>query len=488
MSTASRGLSTGPALGTYVFLALNIIVPLWLFTETGAGANRALAATQIGVMIIAGIRYTWLLASKTRHLYEMIFWLFTYVFMGMAPYIQRRLETTPETTPAIAWESADSAALIVMVGCISVMGGSYFAQHAAKVSKTSAKRSVSYSRANILAVLSFSFAVYYISRVGFSNFLSSRSSLDRARSAIWPDSTINVMVSGGVSMSLLVAFIAQMHLRRQRKMQGYPAPTLLPLLLLATLLFAVNPISTPRYVFGTVALALLAALGVFATQRRYRIAALSAPVGLVAIFPFLDAYRYSTDPTGESEGLLEALTGGDFDAFAQIINTVTFVGAEGVAWGRQLLGVVLFWVPRSVWPDKPIDTGTVLADFKGYEFGNLSAPIWAELFINGGWFALVVGMFVLGYAFRVLDKKTENVLQTEGMPPVLSCIVPFYLLILLRGSLLAAMAYLTVVILCSAYVSTWSISKPIKDLASNLSFRRSRTAGQPRRTQSNGVI
>jgi len=111
-------------------------------------------------------------------------------------------------------------------------------------------------------------------------------------------------------------------------------------------------------------------------------------------------------------------------------------------------------VPRTMWPNKPIDTGTLLGEFKGYNFTNLSAPMWSELLINFGWVGLVLGMAALGYLFRRLDSGAEARLRVSSIPPVLGCVIPFYLLIVLRGSLLQAMANLLVILLFSWFVNS----------------------------------
>jgi hypothetical protein len=188
------------------------------------------------------------------------------------------------------------------------------------------------------------------------------------------------------------------------------------------------------------------------TPRRFRIVAVSAVFALIVVFPMADAFRYSAGGEIKAAGPIEALTSDDFDSYAEIDNTVLYVDRLGSTEGRQALGVVAFWVPRSIWPDKPVDTGILLADFRGYPFKNLSAPLWCELYINGVWPALVVGMFGLGWLARREDDRVEATLRRSRAPGVYACILPFYLFILLRGSLLQAMAALLVILVCGWFV------------------------------------
>jgi hypothetical protein len=181
--------------------------------------------------------------------------------------------------------------------------------------------------------------------------------------------------------------------------------------------------------------------------------ALSLALGLVLVFPYADFAR-TADPNAEVEtvGPAAKLSTGDFDAFDQIVNAVTYVENEGHTGGRQLMGAALFFVPRAAWPAKPEDTGIFLANYKGYWFTNLSAPMWAEFFIDGGWWLLVLGMGTVGFLVRKLDNRTVLDYLTRDGPTALGVITPFYLVILLRGSLLQAMAGFTVLFLCGFVV------------------------------------
>lgn len=254
-------------------------------------------------------------------------------------------------------------------------------------------------------------------------------------------------------MGLLVAFVSMMIVRRQRAAVGGKKPFVLPAALFVALILAVNPISSARYHFGTVALAVVAVFGAYATVRRFRVVSLGALAGLLLLFPGMDAFRRSLDSQFTVQDPLQSLVSGDFDSMAQIANTADYVATNGITWGMQAVGVVFFWVPRSWWPDKPIDTGVLVAQHMDYRFKNLSAPAWAEFFINGGWVGLIIGMALLGYFMRNWDRRADSALNVAGVPGVLTCILPFYMLIVLRGSLLQAMAYLGVVLACTYFVT-----------------------------------
>ena len=101
---------------------------------------------------------------------------------------------------------------------------------------------------------------------------------------------------------------------------------------------------------------------------------------------------------------------------------------------HQILGSIFFFVPRSIWIDKPLDTGVVLANSNGLLFKNLSAPWILELLVNFRIVGLVIFCIFLGiYLGRVIF--FENI---SAKSLVWAGIISGGMFILLRGSLLQA--------------------------------------------------
>ncbi len=70
-------------------------------------------------------------------------------------------------------------------------------------------------------------------------------------------------------------------------------------------------------------------------------------VVLIFGFPYADRLRYSVQSS--TYGVIDAITvKGDYDADAQLVNTVAYVNALGHTNGHQIEGALLFWIPRSV--------------------------------------------------------------------------------------------------------------------------------------------
>lgn len=411
---------------------------------------------------VAGLRYSWLVADGSRRLFELVFWLFTYVFFGLAPLVQMRTGRYPETTPGVDTDLNGAAMTVVAVGVAAFAVGLLVAGRKRSLVVRDRTATLLPHRVFVLTAVALLFTVFYVAQLGIGPLFATRLERSTAENLSWPDPAVGVAIKAAATLPLVIVFAALVRLRGTRPHGHRFALTALAVLVLLVLLVLVNPISSPRYFVGTSALAVITALGATATAARTRSFAVLLAVGLVLVFPYAAFARVpGEESTGAGRGgPSRVLASADFDAVDQVNNTVAYVRAEGVTGGQQLAGAALFWVPREVWNTKPDDTGTVLADFRGYSFDNLSAPLWAELYIDGGWALLIGGMGLLGWALRRLDERSllqAGPLEGSG---VLALVLPFYLVLVLRGSLLQSMAGLAVLVVCGLFVTGRSKRQP----------------------------
>jgi hypothetical protein len=455
---SGRSLATAPfipalALGAVAAVVLAGVVPAVVLANTGTSRGPWVLA--LAVASGTGLWLARLMSRDTARPHEFMLALFTYVFLGLAPLAQIRDRVSPITTPDVD-RTLDTATLwAVIVGCAALGVGLWLGARRVSPDRTTTGRVLRAAQWRTLAltVAALTISAFYVTSLGVATLFSSRAQLDATAMAVWPDAVIRSIISGLTAMTLLVAAIANLRLRAQRKrdLVSHVLATVGVAVTIGSLLLVVNPITSPRYVVGTVYLSLVAALGGFSTVRRFRIVAVLSLLALIVVFPAADAFRYSASAEVKSHSPVEALKSADFDAYSQINNTLLYVERHGVTEGRQALGVLLFWVPRSIWPDKPVDTGILLAEDRDYPVTNLSAPLWSELYINGGWTLLVVGMAAAGWFVRGRDLNGPWLRPGAGASPA-AYVLPAYLVMVLRGSLLQAMAYLGVILLASWFV------------------------------------
>jgi len=499
--------TSAPLIALWSFAVLGVFGPVAIIQITGPAPNLSWLGP-LAISIICAARLSWILGVGERRLFECMIWIFTYAFMGLAPMTQIRERIWPITTYRMDSTLVWGGTVIVTVGVVAFLLGTMTSS--AVVSRSRKTRvasrlallrrdkspggdverptfTVNEKRIVLLAVLAIGLNLYFLSRMGWILFLQSRNSAYEIHKGAWSSTAMSTFIRAGTYMSLTVVFVALVRFRREAKRAarlGSPQSTptmrlnMVLLVVIATLLFnTLNPISTARYLSGTALLAAAAAFGLFASAARFRIVMFGFIAALLVIFPVMDAFRYTfkaknlaiTDP-------VEAFLAPDYDSFAQIMNGWLITQREGIDIGRQLVGVILFWVPRPLWPEKPVDTGIFIANSRGYVVTNLSAPLQIEMFVNGGFILLILVMFVAGYLVYAWDTNVERELALFHMPSVLGCILPFYTLILLRGSLLQAMPYLFVTICCWLFVR----SRPPTALKARV-FRRPTALKRPER-------
>jgi hypothetical protein len=127
----------------------------------------------------------------------------------------------------------------------------------------------------------------------------------------------------------------------------------------------------------------------------------------------------------------------DFDAFKQVADTIIYLQSQPIRMGENFLGVLLFWVPRSVWPDKPTHSGAVVTTALGYHYTNVSSPLPAEAILGFGPFGVAIVMGALGLLIaRVEFRVRISVHLAEiSTQPVLYALLIGFSTIILRGAL-----------------------------------------------------
>ena len=176
--------------------------------------------------------------------------------------------------------------------------------------------------------------------------------------------------------------------------------------------------------------------------RRKNVFSLTFISGLLIIFPFLNNFRdLSADAQIEIKPDFEMFTEGHFDSYH---NFGLIVSNDIITYGRQLLGVIFFWVPRVYWPDKPIGSGAYLADKINLIFNNVAANFFAEGYINWGLPGILLFVIVLAYITAKLDKLywTDIIVSEKNNLYTITYVVLLGMLFfILRGDLLSSTAY-----------------------------------------------
>ena len=410
--------------------------------------------------LVFGILTSWicviLLIKNYPRPILLMFCFFMSQYFGMAPAVQSAHLTFPGTTPSPPVEFANSALVYILILTLFSLFGYRASTHFTAKSLVRSKHDFrELSQSNIpraeylLAIILLN--MLYIFYVGFSSFFSSYFELGQ---------------------SLESRFHTRIFIAMARSLGTFPLATLLTLIFFkvpyreltqkyrilmfagcVSLFISCNPISSYRVMFGVVWASMVFAILYRNSAERFYLGLRLYILSLLFIFPIADYFRNRVRDFSNPVSL-ESLTHGDFDSFAQLLNTFAYVSEKGYGWGIHIISLPLFWVPRSIWASKPPDSALLIADFRGYDFNNISMPIPAELLLDFGIIGACLLFLGLGAMMAYADKYFINWESGNRSFILYGIYLIPYSLMLFRGSLLQAVSPIAVIVFCLKFHSS----------------------------------
>ncbi|MEV6317142.1 hypothetical protein [Streptomyces sp. NPDC051776] len=457
------------ALAVPLVLGLVFFLPVLVAVQPGPGVRDEAYWLQLVLTCYAGARLAAMTLTARRRLIQGSFWLFVYVALGVAPLAQAVLGQTP--TPVVGTRGDVVLAVSLgLCGCVAFDVGVLLARHRPVLRPRRNRRTASVSRRRLYLLVAVAYvasALFVVKLGGPAVFFSSRQEISEGiqSSGVGGGGESQVgsaFLRGFGTVPALLAFLfVTRWLVTSRHARRRPLVIAMWTGLLGINVLVNNPISNPRYWFLTVMFSIL-----FTAFPRspvmYRAALAMGVVAALLLFPFMDRFRY--DDSGhrpvESTSVLDPLVRKDYDQVGMLANTITFVDSGvGHSYGRQLTASTFFFVPRSVWHGKPLDSGVRVGQWMGMSNTNLSSPLWAELWLDFGPVGMTGGFLGLGYLCARGDRRyTERTLDDPRPGNVLAIVIPLiagYAFILLRGPLLQASGRVGIALLCLALVTTF---------------------------------
>jgi hypothetical protein len=226
------------------------------------------------------------------------------------------------------------------------------------------------------------------------------------------------------------------------------------------MLIVINPFNTARYQVGAV---LIMAL-LFIFRGRFPIALSYAGIALYmyALMPAMNLLRYGlAGIQGQKVAIGIDYNTLDYDCFSMFAFAVYRTGIDGFTYGKFTGSSMLFFLPRSLWPDKPKPSSSELGQYlmqhhSGW-FDNLSCPPMGDGYMDFG----IAGVLCMGALFglilersdQVIDRWSQMTFVRRGLAAAFIAFIP----ILLRGSLGAVIGFVIapVVVLIILWLSAW---------------------------------
>lgn len=162
-------------------------------------------------------------------------------------------------------------------------------------------------------------------------------------------------------------------------------------------------------------------------------------LGLCMIFPILEIFRNFSFEKFSEFSYIHYQMSGSFDAFQLFLRALD-VGQ--INYGYGFLGALLFFIPRSIWPSKPMTSSIEIAQLSDLSWVNVSMPIIGELYLNFWYFGIILGSPLIALLFKKIDSfylryKCSNLSLGHLVYFQLACLV----VINFRGGFLSTFAY-----------------------------------------------
>lgn len=280
---------------------------------------------------------------------------------------------------------------------------------------------IRFSTAQLILLFTIAVALEILMRGGLANTLAARRFKEDAL--------------GGVALilfrtlTLAVSLFLASKLKTERswvKLPGY-------ILLFGFMLILYNPFNAPRFLLLEALMPII--LITFPFIGLFRNFSIMLFGGMVFIMPILsETTRVGTNASIENVNFSPEFFLGYLDQHKVLMHLIYMVRNEGYQFGHSTISVLLFFVPRSIWPDKPLVLGLEVGN-ELYGMGlvgteNLSGPIFGDLYYDFGLIGVALGGCMVAYAFRRLLVFGETI---NGIP-ALGILVMSTLPILFRGT------------------------------------------------------
>ncbi|WP_158660895.1 O-antigen polymerase [Aerococcus viridans] len=423
----------------FIFTILIILLSLNIFNNVNVINNNSIVIITF-IMNGSLIVYELLKPTKLGYSLKEILFIFLFIFMFFSPLVQYLSARFPWwDTHLIDEELIIYCNLIILIFMVAFK----FTYNFEKVISTKKNKKINILKnvpllLDIMFFLTIIISIYIIGTTGLSNlFARSTNSLNLS------NQSISLIVQNSFK-SVPVFYVALniLYLRKEKRIYR-----ILPFVIGTILMVLINfPTATARFWMASVYIGLFILLvKKFNNPHLFKIIVLG---GLFIIFPILNIFRYNSfidilEVNISISNPADAFLVGDYDSYSMLARALIFSDSNGVTFGMQLLGNLFFFIPRSVWPSKPIGSGAMIGQSFNWPFTNVSMPYIGEGYINFGIFGVILFASILAILVSKSDVLFPNQLMSKSIS-IIELVYPFslgFLFFILRGDLLSSLSF-----------------------------------------------
>lgn len=421
-------------LGLMLLLIAMIVAYAYIASGGQQRDNDLFVSSSFVINGIIGIGF--LVRSSQRYAYsiEIAHWVFFILFFSLAPFLQYQSRSYPWS-----WTFDDST-IMMGNGLIFLWGIIVgFVCNRRKLLKPSTSEYPRVAKSLLIVMLGISalVLVYMVSTIGLSDMLSrSTNDIEIESSAIRQlvEKTCRATVTFTCVTSIL-------YYKRSR------TGLALVVVSLAICVIACAPTGMPRYsaaaIWGCI---LIVSLDILNKKVLFP---LMFFIALLVVFPAINVFKGVDYSSADIVGSLFSTLGSiptillevSYDTYSIMLRTIDYVNTYGISFGYQLLGAILFFVPRSLWVDKPFGSGATVVAAQGQTVTNVACPLPGEGIINFGIAGFFLFAVLASFFIARCDQKywcsTKRSLFLQIFYPQLI----FLFFFIMRGDLMSSLAY-----------------------------------------------
>jgi hypothetical protein len=369
---------------------------------------------------------------------EDMLWLLMYVFFVIAPCQTLRFGHFENEGPVSGFfftnaEVATASGIIFLFLLFATVTTILVRRLVAKAEPAS-YRLTDYALPILLAVSVLAFAAFVVFEGGMGNVLA-----DRYSKELSDDPSAGILATAAIAVEMVACLLICVYAKCKpyRTSAGLLAVVGSLAVALALLLIAQNPYNTARFYFM---IAWLPIILVFISGRLgIKTFYLSVLLGLVVVMPMLNLTSRSGASLAEAAEVVDisnVLTIPGLDLLDMLVYEVRYLELSDFFWGTKTLGILLFFVPRSLWSGKETvlasDMGVVLADLGTAGTPNLSGFVAGDFYADLGMAGVAIGAVAISFLLTFFGRK--RAILVHGMD-LRAFVFMASLPILVRGSL-----------------------------------------------------
>jgi len=431
-----------------MFFLSNIL----FMTLFSSGSSLVNFSFFVNLSLITTLLY--LIFKNKNNYFDLVVGTFYYIFFFFAPYLQTFFRHYPNTMPF-------NEKLIVRTNLLLFLFLFFYIFFKfcipLRFKKFTTMKLANYKPSDFTAktilLISILVVIVFAGYLKSSTFIGGGIHLAEERSLIFIIDKVLFNLPIFVVFYFLSKFLSKKHVK--------PREYLLLLASLFTLFLIRNPFNTKRNMLGPLYLSIF--LGIIYSRKKPRLIFIFLFLLSVflLIYPGVKVFTNTTigfNLFWKDKSLIisnffayvkvfkSTITSLDFDAWGMVMGTIAYVDNQGITLGKQLLGVLLFFIPRGIWSAKPVGSGQVVGTWlmSHYQmwFYQISNPLPSEGYINFGLPGIIFFAFVLSRIGLIVDRMIVG----SSYMKFVGIFISLYLFYLLRGDLISCYAYLVGII------------------------------------------